>query len=163
MESSSTPKKRKSLRSKSKYPALEVKFSLKSRTELVDYDYVGKLSEEEKKWLNDFTSEEIHASVNRDGRKNRFNKKKKDIKKVYDANNARNRCTWTKEKAKGIAQYLEEHRETLIGSNPEDYIAVKMDLEQAGWIDEEGNVLTTELEEIKKAILIEKKSKRLSK
>lgn len=150
-KSQSTPKKKKrSRRSTSKYPALEKKYSLKTRGDLIDYDYIHKLSPKEKQWLNDFTNEEIHAAVKSGSverrKENRFNKSKKATSKIYAANNARNACIWTKEKAKGMGQYLEEFKETLLTNNPEDYLIEKMDLEQDGWVDNEGNIILTENE-----------------
>jgi hypothetical protein len=154
---------KKSKRAKDPLASLKKQFTLKSRAEEVDYDYLDKLSPSELEWLAKFTNEEIHAAVKSNGKKNTFNKSKEDIKRIYDKNNARNRCTWTREKAKGIGQYLEDHKDKLLSNNPEDYIAVKMKLESEGWVDKDGNILTTEDEVIKEAKLNEKKELKLLK
>lgn len=156
--SPSTRKTSKNRRSADPLNALEKKYTLKSRADEVDYDYLDKLSYEEKLWLAKFTAEEIHCSVKKYGHKekNKFNKSKKDIKAKFDRNNARNRCIWTQEKAKGMAQYLEDHKETLLSQNPENYLVVKMDLETQGWVDNDGEVVITE-EELQKKLYMEQK------
>jgi hypothetical protein len=73
-----------------KYPALTSRVNTRIRQEYLDYDYLDKLSEKELKWLNDFTEEENNATFN-SGEKT-FNKSKKAKKKIFDRNNARNRC-----------------------------------------------------------------------
>lgn len=100
-----TPKsKKRTKRSKKKYPALSKDVNLKSRIDLIDYDYLDKLSPEEKAWLNNFTEEEINANLTHKGKK--FNKSAADKKKIYDSNNARNRCIYTQKKASGQLIYL---------------------------------------------------------
>jgi hypothetical protein len=148
----------KSRRSKDPLAALEKKYTLKTRTDEIDYDYLNKLNEKEKLWLAKFTSEEIHASVNKDGKKNKFNKSRKSIKKIYNRNNSRNRCILTREKAKGMEQYLEDHKETLMGNNPESFLIAKMDLERDGWVDNDGTIIHTEKELFKKEELEAKNS-----
>lgn len=95
--------KKKTPRSKVKYPALNPKYNLKTRTDLLDYDYIDKLSEEEKQWLNDFSSEYINANVGKQSEpeKNRFHNTQELVKDRQDANNARNRCVYTRAKAMG--------------------------------------------------------------
>lgn len=60
-----------------------------------------------------------------------------------------------------MAQYLEEHKETLLSNNPEEYIAVKMDLEAQGWVNNNGDVLITENELIEN-LKLEEKIKKLN-
>ena len=50
--------KAKNKRSRSKFPALEPKYNLKSRQELYDFDYLDKLSDKEKEW-------KMHCSITR--------------------------------------------------------------------------------------------------
>lgn len=93
-------------RSKQKYPALNTKFMLKSRADLIDYDYLDKLNDEEKEFLNKFTEEYVSASF-KPGRKN-LHRTKKMKKLCYDANNARNRDVTTKLKAYNKLMFLED-------------------------------------------------------
>lgn len=102
-------KKKKTKRSETKYPGLVKEMNLKIRQELIDQDYINKLSEDEKKWLNQFNKEYITADF-RD-KKNRLHpkkytsktlksngqKKKIDIykKDCEDKNNSRNRDAYS--------------------------------------------------------------------
>lgn len=98
--------KAKNKRSRSKFPALEPKYNLKSRAELFDYDYIDKLSDKEKEWLNTF-SEEFNNANFRHGKK--ILHKSKALKKdCYGMNNRRNRDILTREKAQGLLLYTEE-------------------------------------------------------
>lgn len=60
-------------RTNAKYPALDPALNLKTRVELVDYDYIDKLSDKEKEWLNTFTNEYVHAEF----KSKRIQKKKR--------------------------------------------------------------------------------------
>lgn len=143
----STPKK-KTRRSQSKYPALDPALNLKTRTDLIVVDYIHKLNDEEKQWLNKFNEEYVNCSFDRKNLKKNLAAKNKKLKKdCDDRNNARNRCILTRQKATGFIEYLEEHSETL-GSNPEQYLNTKMDLENNNYIDKEGNVIMTEKERL---------------
>lgn len=84
---------------KEKYPALRPELNLKTRWELIDYDYVDKLSDKEKRWLNKFTEEYTNAKLNHKGKK--LHSTKKLRKDCYDMNNSRNRCILTRSKACG--------------------------------------------------------------
>lgn len=155
----STKSKKSNRRSADPLNALKKEFTTKRRADLIDFDYLDKLNVAEKLWLAQFAKEEIHAAVSKDPKKNTFNRSKKKIRTIYNNNNARNRCTWTVEKAKGMAEYLEDHKDTLLTSNPEAWIAAKMDMEQAGWVDINGDVLMTEDEVIQELKDIEKAKK----
>lgn len=122
---------------------------------------MDKLNLEEKLWLAQFVKEEIHAAVQgKNPTENKFNVTTAETKKIFDSNNARNRCTWTRERAKGMAEYLEDHKETLLSNNPEAFIAVKMDLEKDGWVNNNGDVIKTE-EEVIEMYKAEEKAKKL--
>lgn len=84
-------KKKSTRRSRTKYPGLTKEVTSRVRREFLDMDYIDKLNEEEKKWLNNFMEGHLHANINKENRK--MFKRKKDRKAVYDANNARNRDT----------------------------------------------------------------------
>lgn len=73
------------------------------------------MSEEEKEWLNRFSQEYICANPNHKGEILHKEKKywsrpkeEKDGSEIYSKNNARNRCIYTKEKAQGCLDYLED-------------------------------------------------------
>jgi len=93
--------KKRTKRSKEKFPALKPHLNLKTRYELIDYDYIEQLSEEEKAWLNKFTEEYINASLDRKNLKKNLHKTKKLKKDCDDRNNSRNRCILTRAKAQG--------------------------------------------------------------
>lgn len=86
-----------------KYPALDPKVNLRSRIDSIDYDYISKLNPKEKEFLNKFTEEYINASFKKGKRS--LNKNKKEI---YNKNNARNRCVYTKLKAYDNLTYIED-------------------------------------------------------
>ncbi len=88
-------------RSQEKYPALIPHLNLKTRFELIDYDYVDELSEEEKEWLNKFTEEYVNANLDSKNLKKNLHKSKKLKKDCYDRNNSRNRDILTRAKAQG--------------------------------------------------------------
>jgi hypothetical protein len=139
MSNHQDPKKKKSLRSQTKYPNLDPKLNLRTRQELIYVDYLNKLNDSEKAWLNKFNGEFVNASFDPKPKKN-LHKKKAGRKDCYDRNNSRNRCVLTQQKAQGHNDYLEEHQE-LMGHNPEDEINTKIDLQNDGWIDENGQII----------------------
>jgi hypothetical protein len=89
------------------YPALEPSVNLKTRQEAIEdvKSYFHKLSPEEKKWMNAFMEEENNANFNHSGPK--LNKTRDEKKKIYNRNNARNRCIFTREKAQDKLSYVE--------------------------------------------------------
>lgn len=91
----------KNKREKAKYPALRPELNLKTRYELIDYDYVNNLAEEDKKWLNKFTEEYVNASLNSKELDKNFHNTDKLKKDCYNRNNARNRDILTIIKATG--------------------------------------------------------------
>jgi hypothetical protein len=91
----------KSKRAKEKYPALKPELNLKTRYELIDYDYIGRLTEEEKQWLNKFTEEYVNASLDSENVENNFHNTQELKRDCYRRNNARNRDILTRAKASG--------------------------------------------------------------
>lgn len=102
-----TCSKSKSRRSKVKYPNLNRAYNLKTRSEVIDYDYIDKLSEKDKAYLDKFTKEYVGASMDKNPKKN-LHKNKRLRKSCYDANNSRNRDVLTRAKAMGKALYIED-------------------------------------------------------
>lgn len=117
------PRVKKNRRSQAKFPALERKFNLPSRQDQLDFDYLHKLNDKEKAFLNKFVEEEINASFRHT---NPFNKSKKARKKCYDANNSRNRCILTRNKAAGNVDSLQSVKQ-ISQLNPEDVMIGKQE------------------------------------
>lgn len=86
---------------------MEKSVNLKTRREEIEdvASYFDKLSPAEKDWMNSFVEEEINANFKHSGPK--LNKSKADKKRVYNRNNARNRCVFTREKAQNALNYKE--------------------------------------------------------
>lgn len=97
-------------RQRAKYPALRPELNLKTRYELLDYDYIDKLDDLEKKWLNDFTEEYINASLDSKNPHNNFHNTEELKKDCYRRNNARNRDILTRAKASGTFVSIDEMR-----------------------------------------------------
>lgn len=91
--------KKENRRSKQKYPALKPQYNLKIRYELFDQDYIHKLTDEEKEWLNRFNEEFNNANFNHKGEALHDTAELK--KSCYDRNNARNRDVLAKARASG--------------------------------------------------------------
>lgn len=72
---------------------LKKKYYPKTKRELCDFDYLDKLTDSEREWLNTFMEEYAKAHINH-GKKRKL--KKHQIKEVYRQNNARNRDMWNK-------------------------------------------------------------------
>lgn len=105
MKSKKDAKKRKTKRSAEKYPALRQDLNLKTRFDLVDYDYLDKLNDKELEWLNKFTEEYTHTDFRHT---KPIMKTKKERREAYARNNARNRCVFTRAKASGNLMYFSE-------------------------------------------------------
>ncbi|MDW8345656.1 MAG: hypothetical protein RML94_01770 [Bacteroidia bacterium] len=69
-------------------------FYPRTKKELIDFDYLNKLSDKERQWLSSFMNEWAKAYLTHPQKK--IHKKRKYKKIIYDANNARNRDMWNK-------------------------------------------------------------------
>jgi len=85
--------------SKAKYPALNVNRQVANRKEYLEVDYLHKLNDEEKEFLNSFQSETVITNFKHRGEK-LYDKDNR--KEFYDDNNRRNRCMLSKAKATGM-------------------------------------------------------------
>lgn len=94
------PKKTKIPRNSEKYPTFNLKRQVSNRREILEVDYLNQLSEKDKDWLNRFNEEFALANFNHKGKL--LDGSKEARKKSYDANNARNRCLYTKAKVTGL-------------------------------------------------------------
>ena len=108
-----------SKRSKNKYPNLQKNLNLKRRQELIDFDYIDQLSDEEKEWLNKFMGEYMCASFPRQLVKKKDGTvykryapsnihKGEDRLEIYDRNNARNRDVYSKKLSSGGLSFFDE-------------------------------------------------------
>ncbi len=86
--------KKNSRRNSEQYPGLKYNLFSKIKQEYHDYDYLDKLSPEEKEWLSQFTEEYLGANLKPN---KKHYKRKKNIhpakynKEIFGANNSRNR------------------------------------------------------------------------
>jgi hypothetical protein len=104
--------RKKVKRNKQKYPNLNPRVNHRVKQELIaDIDYLNKLNDEEKEWLNKFLGEELSGNFKNDGTD--FNTSKEDRKRIYDATNARNRCQFTLIKAKVANTHLLNYEDRL--------------------------------------------------
>lgn len=98
--------KKRTRRSKVKYPALMPEYNLKRRQPLIDMDYIDQLSEEEKDWLNSFIEGYINADFS-NIKTRRIFKTKEQRRLIYRENNARNRCKIENVNINGMLNYEE--------------------------------------------------------
>lgn len=120
---------KKNKRAKVKYSALDPTVNLKTRYELIsDYDYLDKLNDQEKAWLNKFTKEYVNADLNTKRKSKNLHRTERLKKDCYDRNNARNRCVWTKCKASGKFASIDEVSPKVIENESyEDCLIEKLD------------------------------------
>ena len=131
----STSRRSKTKRERSRYPALNPGLNLKTRTDLIDYDYIDKLSEKDKKWLNKFTEEYVNASIDTSNLKKNLHNTQELKKDCFDRNNARNRCILTLQRAQSKIEYLEDNKK-LISENPEDSLIKDVDIQTRNYYDD---------------------------
>lgn len=103
--------KKNTRRSSKKYPYLNRNENLLIRQSYMDMDYIDKLNDKEKAFMNQFLKEELNANIgSKEKPTGKFNKTQKDRKRVFRNNNARNRCLYGR---KSITTELDH-----IGDNP---------------------------------------------
>jgi hypothetical protein len=119
--------KKKIKRSNIKHAGFNKNVSKRSRWHLMDWDYLDKLTPEEKEWLHNFTEEEVHANFAHKGEK--LNKKAEEKRKVYGSNNSRNRDMYTLAKAAGTLDHDigGEKEDITNGLSTEDTIIALLD------------------------------------
>jgi hypothetical protein len=121
-------KKKKTKRGMTKYPNLNPELQLKTRFELYDQDYIDKLSEKEKAWLDKFMGEWANAALDVNNLNRNLHNTKELKKDCQDRNNARNRCILTRAKATGIIDYIEEKGLNEFSEDYEDALLTAIDL-----------------------------------
>lgn len=123
--------KEKTKRGKTKFPNLHPELNLKTRYELIDYDYIDKLSTKEKKWLDKFTKEYTSAALDTEDLSKNLHNTVALKKDCQDRNNSRNRCILTRAKASGYCASIDEMKEKkqkIKTESPEDQLIAKIDL-----------------------------------
>jgi hypothetical protein len=81
------------------YPALNPRLNAKTRYEVLDMDYLKKLSHEELDYLNRFMGEYVSGAFKKDNdgeySEQNLHKTNEERKECYNRNNTRNRCALT--------------------------------------------------------------------
>lgn len=92
------------------FAALDPTLNLKSRyNEIEDLaSYAHTLPLEAKEWLNSYSEEEIIGNRYHKGQKLNDFEDPKTRSRIYNRNNARNRCILTREEAQGTLNYISE-------------------------------------------------------
>jgi hypothetical protein len=133
-------KRPKNRREAVKNPNLDKTYNLKTRTKLLDQDYLHKLSPAELAWLDKFNAETINTDFDsKKLKKNLYATTKERKKELYDSNNARNRCVLTKQEAMYKIKVYDENLKTQ--DNSIQNLEILMDLQTGGFVDEEGQIL----------------------
>jgi hypothetical protein len=131
--------KRQTKREKTALRGLDRRLFSKIKQEYHDYDYVKKLSQEEREWLSNFTTEYLGANL-KEGRETGdvLHTDPDHIKDIWSQNNARNRDIYSRSKAQGIMDSYDPAEDDHV-DNPEDGIIAKIDLERELEVGEPGD------------------------
>ena len=105
----------------------------KSRWELLDFDYIDQLTEEEKDFLNKFAEEYIHGSF--ENTRKDLHKTKTSKRECYNRNNARNRDLYTLGRTHGwitsLVTNLNDVDAQQVTDNTEDNLITLLDLKNS--------------------------------
>lgn len=138
------PQKKETRRSKQPHPDSDPRYNLKTRADLLDQDYLNKLSPKEMDWLNKFNREYVGASLDSENPKRNLHKSKRMRKDCYDRNNSRNRDVLTRAKASSQTVNYDDLIEEIDHSHNENNIIEKIDQEEIiksiEWLAEELNI-----------------------
>lgn len=100
------------------YPGIAKNANLKSRQDNIDFDYLDRLSPNEKTWLSNFMDEYGSAWFRHDGE---ILHNTPELKKsCYDKNNSRNRDLYSRSKARSHLHYLDDCVEEVSSTNDVD-------------------------------------------
>lgn len=98
-------------RSKLKYPTFDVKRAVVNRREELEVDYLNKLNDDEKAWLNQFQEEYVIANFgkkdNPEDKAKLLDKSDKHRKDCYNNNNRRNRDILINARVRGLMNRVE--------------------------------------------------------
>lgn len=112
-EKSSTKRQKRQTK---KYAGLSRDVNRKNLKEFIDFDYIDKLTDKEKDFLDRFCKEDYSADFSHD---RTITKSKKKRREIYRNNNKRNQDTFSYFNSFGK---LDELQENDIHNNPEDAI-----------------------------------------
>lgn len=121
-------KKKKTTRSEAKLAGLEKRFFSKAKQVQHDLDYINQIDDPKVlEWMNNFMEEWVGARLNHPGKK--FHKSKIDRKKIWDANNARNRDVMSIHTKVGVnvPEFVFDLIEQVETESPEDAIIDMID------------------------------------
>lgn len=107
------PKKKKTRRSAKKYSALIPELNLKTRQHLIDYDYIDKLSEKDKAWLNQFTAEYVANDLDRKDFENNLVNTEEWKQECDRVNNARKNDLYTRLKVVNKIDNWEDYKSRI--------------------------------------------------
>lgn len=127
---------KKTRRDHIKYKNLDKSVNLKTRQDLIDYDYLDKLSPKELEWLDKFTGEYAGAALDTENPRRNLHKTKRLRKDCYDRNNARNRDVLTRSNAMKRTKTLDDIKKNTVSK--EEQLNAKIDLQILGVIDNNG-------------------------
>lgn len=119
-------KQKNTRRGNTEHPALEPSLNLRSRFELLEFDYKDKLNKKQKDWLNKFNEEYVNASLDSKNLSKNLHNTDKLKKDCYNRNNARNRDILNRGKASGTLNYLEDlSKEDRLIKSPEELLILE--------------------------------------
>lgn len=112
-------------------------YNLLIRRDEIDYDYIDKLSEDDKAFLNKFSEEWIGAKFHTDDKKNLLKGDKK--KQAYGKNNARNRCQLSRARAQNMVadDYMYSGNYEISKDDYENDLIEAIDARQDDWCDDD--------------------------
>lgn len=90
---------KKTQRAEYPYPGIAPWLNPKTRAELIDHDYISKLSDEEKAYLSKFNEEYLSGTFEHDSTD--LHKGKKRKRDCYNRNNSRNRDVFSRNRTHG--------------------------------------------------------------
>ena len=113
--------KKRSLKKNVRYESLFPQSNTKVRKELLDCDYLDKLSSEDLKWYAQFTDEYVSAAIKKNKKgsvlKGHIHYTNELAKKCYDANNLRNKDLYGVTKANHLLRDLDMRLDNGDGDN----------------------------------------------
>lgn len=117
-------------RSKAKNASLDPKYTIKSRLDLLDYDYLDQLNAKDLEWLNRFSSEYLHASFDSENPKKNLHNKEQELE-IYRNNYAHQTDVLTHKKTRKMLDYVSDKELERIEIDVEDALISIIDLKKS--------------------------------